>query len=315
MSLTIGVDIGGTKIAGGLVDATGAVLEKVKVDSPATDPDAIAAAVEDVVRRLRAERDDVTGIGVSAAGFVDAERSKVYFAPNIAWRDVHIKDQIETRTGLPVVVENDGNAAAWGEFSVGAAQDDTDDILLVTVGTGVGGGVVMDGHLYRGTFGVAGEIGHIRVEREGRLCGCGLHGCLEQYGSGSALVADTRAAVRDGASGAEGLLGQAGGDVERITGPMITLAAQAGDAFAQERLAVLGGWLGEGIASLVAVLDPGVVIIGGGVCEAGDLLLDPVRSSLEQNLTGHGHRPVADVRAATLGNDAGMIGAAQLARG
>ena len=313
MSFTIGVDIGGTKIAAGLVDEDGSVVEQAKVDSPATDTDAIAAAVEDVVRRLR-EGHDVAAVGVSAAGFVDARRASVMFAPNVSWRDVDLKGDLEKRTGLPVAVENDGNAAAWGEFAFGAAQDDSDDLLLVTVGTGVGGGVVMDGQLYRGTFGVAGEVGHIRIERNGRLCGCGLHGCLEQYGSGTALVSDTRAAVREVAEGAAALLEQAGGDVGRITGPMITLAAQAGDRFAQERLAVLGGWLGEGIATLVAVLDPGVIVIGGGVCVAGDLLLDPVRSTLEENLTGRGHRPVADVRAATLGNDAGMIGAAHLAR-
>ena len=246
---------------------------------------------------------------------MDARRASVMFAPNLSWRDVDLKADLEHRIGLPVVVENDGNAAAWGEFAFGAAQDDSDDLLLVTVGTGVGGGMVMDGQLYRGTFGVAGEVGHIRIERNGRLCGCGLHGCLEQYGSGTALVSDTRAAVRDGRRRrATALLEQAGGDVDRITGPMITVAAQAGDRFAQERLAVLGGWLGEGIASLVAVLDPGVIVIGGGVCVAGDLLLDPVRATLEENLTGRGHRPVADVRAATLGNDAGMIGAAHLAR-
>jgi glucokinase len=312
MSVTIGVDVGGTKIAAGVVDDSGRVVEQVKVTSPAQDPRAIEASIEDVVARLRAKH-EVESIGISAAAFVDARRATVLFAPNIAWRDVDLKADLEERIGLPVVVENDGNAAAWGEFAFGAAQDLSDDLLLVTVGTGVGGGVVMDGQLYRGTFGIAGEVGHIRVERGGRLCGCGLHGCLEQYGSGSALVSDTRTAATAAPDAASALIEQAGGNPDLITGPMITLAAQAGDAFARERLAVLGGWLGEGIASLVSVLDPGVIVIGGGVSEAGDLLLDPVRRSFEANLTGQGHRPVAEIRAATLGNDAGLIGVAHLA--
>ena len=211
-----------------------------------------------------------------------------------------------------MVVENDANAAAWGEFAFGAASD-ADDLLLVTVGTGVGGGIVLDGQLHRGTFGIAAEIGHLRVVREGRPCPCGNRGCWEQYASGSALVRDAQEAAAQ--SPEQRLSGRARrGRSEAITGPMITTAAQEGDAFAIERLAVLGMWLGEGIASLAAVLDPGVVVIGGGVSAAGDLLLDPVREHFRANLTGRSHRPELAIRAATLGNDAGLIGAADLAR-
>ena len=232
--------------------------------------------------------------------------------PNLSWRDEPLKADLERLTGLPVVVENDANAAAWGEFAFGAAAD-ADDLLLVTVGTGVGGGIVLDGRLHRGTFGIAAEIGHLRVVREGRLCPCGNHGCWEQYASGSALVRDTQEAARS-SEDAAALVERAGGDPGAITGPMITTAAQEGDPFAIERLAVLGMWLGEGIASLAAVLDPGVVVIGGGVSAAGDLLLDPIREHFRANLTGRGHRPELEIRAATLGNDAGLIGAADLAR-
>ena len=178
-----------------------------------------------------------------------------------------------------MVVENDANAAAWGEFSFGAGHD-VDDLLLVTVGTGIGGGIVLDGELYRGAFGVAAEIGHMRVVPDGLLCGCGNRGCFEQYASGSALVREARAAARAGALLARDLLDRAGGDPDQITGPLITEAARAGDPFAIELLATTGRWLGEGIASLTAVLDPAVVVIGGGVSEAGDLLLDPVRRRL-----------------------------------
>jgi glucokinase len=312
MSLACGIDVGGTKISGGVVDEHGAVLEELRVVSPATDVEAIEDAITSLVTQLR-ERHDIAAVGVGAAGYVDKARAVVMFAPNIAWRDVNLKAELEERIHLPVVVENDANAAAWGEFTYGAGHD-VDDLLLVTVGTGVGGGVVLDGELYRGAFGVGAEIGHMRVVPDGILCGCGNRGCLEQYGSGSALVREVRAAARGGSLLAAGLLDRAGGDADQITGPLVTDAARDGDAFAVEQLAVLGRWLGEGIASLTAVLDPAVVVLGGGVSEAGDLLLAPVRAAFASQLTGRGHRPVLDIRRARLGNRAGLIGAADLAR-
>jgi glucokinase len=312
VSLACGIDVGGTKISGGVVDEAGAVLEELRVESPATDVEAIEDAITSLVTQLR-DRHDIAAVGVGAAGYVDKARAVVMFAPNIAWRDVNLKAELEERIHLPVVVENDANAAAWGEFTYGAGHD-VDDLLLVTVGTGVGGGVVLDGELYRGAFGVGAEIGHMRVVPDGILCGCGNRGCLEQYGSGTALVREVRAAARGGSLLAADLLQRAGGDPDRITGPLVTEAAHDGDPFAVEQLAVLGRWLGEGIASLTAVLDPAVVVLGGGVSEAGDLLLDPVRAAFASQLTGRGHRPVLDIRRARLGNRAGLIGAADLAR-
>ncbi|MGA8845626.1 MAG: ROK family glucokinase [Nocardioides sp.] len=308
--LTCGVDIGGTKIAGAIVNEQGEILDEHRVESPADDAAAVEDAVAELVNEL-ASRHEVTAVGIGAAGYVDATRSVVMFAPNIAWRDEDLSTEIGDRVGLPVVVENDANAAAWGEFVFGAAAD-VDDMLMITVGTGVGGGIVASGELYRGAFGAAAEIGHLRVVRGGRLCGCGNFGCLEQYASGSALVKDARAQART--PEAADLLARAGGDVLAIDGPLITAAAAEGDAFALARLHELGTWLGEAIASLAAVLDPGAVVIGGGVSEAGDLLLDPVREAFVGELTGRGHRPFLEVRAASLGNKAGVIGAADLAR-
>lgn len=312
MSLTIGVDVGGTKIAGGLVDEDGTVLEKVKVESPAEDPAAIVESITAMVTRLRGDH-EVAGIGISAAGFIDAARSTVLFAPNLAWRDEDLKQRLESSCGTSVVVENDGNSAAWGEFTYGAAVD-ADDLLMVAVGTGVGGGIVVDGQLYRGGFGIAGEIGHIRVERQGRQCGCGQLGCLEQYGSGTALEEQTRIAAAADPESAAALIDAAGGSADAIEGPMVTEAAQAGDPFSIARLAELGQWLGEGCAQLAAIVDPGVIVLGGGVGAAADLLLGPMRTAYAANLTGSGHRPVAELRLATLGNTAGLIGAADLAR-
>ncbi|MGC4112385.1 MAG: ROK family glucokinase [Nocardioides sp.] len=312
MSLACGIDVGGTKIAGGVVDENGTVVEELRVESPATDAHAIEAAIEQLVTELRT-RHPIDAVGVGAAGYIDKSRAVVLFAPNLAWRDLDLKSDLEHRLDLPVVIENDANAAAWGEFQYGAGHD-VDDLLLVTVGTGVGGGVVLDGSLYRGAFGVGAEIGHMRVVPDGLLCGCGNRGCFEMYASGSALVREARAAARAGSLLAADLVARAGGDPGAITGPLVTEAARDGDTFAIEQLSSLGRWLGEGIASLTAVLDPAVVVIGGGVSAADELLLGPARAAFAAQLTGRGHRPTLEIRKARLGNHAGLIGAADLTR-
>jgi glucokinase len=312
VGLTIGVDVGGTKIAAGVVDEAGKVLDERRTESPADSAHEIERTIAALVGELRQGR-EITAVGIGAAAFVDRDRARVLFAPNLAWRDLDLKADLEALVELPVVIENDANAAAWGEFRFGAAAD-ADDLLLVTVGTGVGGGVVIDGSLFRGAFGVGGEIGHVRVVRDGIECGCGNLGCLEAYGSGTALVRSAReAAVADPAAAAA-VLALAGGDADAIEGRMISEAAASGDTFSVDQLAQLGTWLGEGIATMAAVLDPGVVALGGGVSAAGDLLLAPTRAAYQAHLTGRGHRPEADFRLATLGNRAGLIGAADLAR-
>ncbi|HEU0040884.1 MAG TPA: ROK family glucokinase [Jiangellaceae bacterium] len=312
MALTIGVDVGGTKIAAGVVDEHGQVLATVRRQTPTHDPKATELAIVEMIAELSAAH-DVTGVGIGAAGFVDAARATVLFAPNVAWRSEPLKHDIESQVLIPVVVENDANAAAWGEFQFGAGRD-VDDLLLVTVGTGVGGGLVLDSSLYRGGFGLAGEIGHMRVMPGGHMCGCGNRGCWEQYASGSALVREAREVARSGSPQAADLLARAEGDAAAIRGPLITESAQAGDGFAIELLAEVGRWLGEGIATLAATLDPTMVVIGGGVSEAGDLLVEPAVQAFRSTLTGRRNRPELEITLATLGNSAGVVGAADLAR-
>lgn len=312
MSLAIGVDIGGTKIAAGLVSEDGKIVESARHETPATEPTEIAPMVAELVERLRGDR-EIVGVGIGAAGFIDAARQTVLFAPNIDWVDEPLAAQVRHRVDLPVIVENDANAAAWGEFRFGAGED-TDDLLLVTVGTGIGGGIVHDGQLFRGGFGVAAEIGHMRVVRGGILCGCGQRGCWEQYGSGRALVREARERVTSVDPRAAGLAAIVGGDPTLITGPMVTELAQQGDALALELLTDVGHWIGEGIATLCTILDPRVVAIGGGVAAAGELLLAPIQESFDQFLSAYDHRPIAALRLAALGNQAGLIGAADLAR-
>ncbi len=312
MTRTIGVDVGGTKIAAGVVEADGTIVDEARRDSPATSQPAIVEAIVDIIDEL-GKRHEVEAAGVGAAGFIDAARSTVLFAPNLAWRDAPLKRDVEAKVSMPVVVENDANAAAWGEFTFGAAAD-VDDMIFLTIGTGLGGGLVLDDELYRGAYGIGGEVGHLRVVPDGHLCGCGNKGCWEQYASGSALVREAREFAKSGSPQASRLLELAGGRYQDIDGPMVTKAASEGDGAAVELLEDLGRWLGEGIATLAAVLDPAVVVIGGGVSAAGDLLIEPARRAFARNLTGRGHRPQLEMRLATLGTEAGIIGAADLAR-
>jgi glucokinase len=202
---------------------------------------------------------------------------------------------------------------AWGEARFGAGRGE-DFLVCVTLGTGIGGGIIVDGRLYRGRFGIGGEFGHFRVVPDGRRCGCGNRGCWEQYASGNALVAEARDLARVSPALAGRLLELGDGSPEGISGPEVTQAAREGDKAALECFGSVAEWVGQGLADLAAVLDPGAFIIGGGLSEAGDLLLDPTRVAFEHALTGRGHRPFADIRIAELGPDAGIVGAADLAR-
>ncbi|MFB9837380.1 ROK family protein [Actinoallomurus acaciae] len=204
MTLTIGVDVGGTKVAAGVVDDHGRIVEKLRRPTPSTSPHETAAVIAEVVDILKGKFDEVEAVGLGAAGFVDESRSMVLFAPNLAWRDEPLKKKVESQVGLPVIVENDANATAWGEAKFGAGRGE-DHIVLITLGTGIGGGLIMDGDLYRGRFGIGGEFGHFRVVPDGRRCGCGNRGCWEQYASGNALVAEALVLLE--ASGVDGRTG------------------------------------------------------------------------------------------------------------
>jgi glucokinase len=312
MGLTIGVDVGGSTVAAGVVDEQGIVLATAVRDTPSDDPGRTEDVIVEVVGELAASR-EVEAVGVGAAGFVDAERSTVLFAPNLAWRDEPLRAAIEGRCGLPVVIENDANAAAWAEVRFGAGRDE-DHVVVLTVGTGIGGGIVLGGRLLRGRFGVAGEIGHINIVPDGRRCGCGLEGCWEQYASGRALVQEAQELAEASPAMARDLLALAGGEPGMITGPMVTQAAQAGDVAALRCFDVVGTWLGRGLAQLAAVLDPGLFVLGGGVSAAGELLRGPAGRAFLQHLTARGHRPHAELRIAELGPEAGIVGAGDLAR-
>jgi glucokinase len=272
----------------------------------------VEETIAEVVAELRREH-DVVAVGIGAAGFVDADRARVLFAPHLAWRNEPLRDRVHEAVGLPVVVENDANAAAWAEWRFGAGRQQN-QLVCVTLGTGIGGGIISDGTVQRGRFGTAGEFGHMIVVPDGHRCECGNRGCLEQYASGNVLGREARELARAGSPVTVPLMERVGGDVDALVGPVITQAAREGDPCAIELFEEVGRWLGIGLANLAAALDPGMFVIGGGVSDAGELLLRPARESFRRILTGRGFRPEPTIVKAALGPEAGLVGAADLAR-
>lgn len=314
MVLAVGIDIGGTKILGGLVDESGRVLHELRVPSPAQDPAALIGAVVKLIQDLKdlAGGQYLVGAGVAGAGFIDAEQSTVLYAPNLNWRNEPLQQKLNALLDLPVVIENDANAAGWAEYKFGAGRG-SKDMIMLTLGTGVGGAVIADYKLRRGGFGIAGELGHVRVVQDGRLCGCGMRGCVEQYSSGTAVLkAAKKLAQSDGPAGARlRELQHLNGE---LTGHEVFQAMLEGDRAAIGLLQDAASYLGQAIGTMVAVLDPQVVVIGGGLSETGDLILDPIKEAYLRNLPARGYRPELEVKIASFSNQAGVIGAADLAR-
>lgn len=310
----LGIDIGGTKVAGGVVASDGVVLATARRATPGASVADTEDAIVAVVEELAAGHDgELVGVGVGAAGWFDRTGDTVLFSPHLAWRHSTLRRDLAARLERPLWVGNDADAAAWAEYRYGAARG-ADLALMITLGTGIGGGIVLDGRLRRGSHGVAGEWGHMRVVPDGRLCACGNRGCWEQYASGTALAQAAREVASTSRATAAGLLERVGGDPEALTGEVVAAAASDGDALALELVTDVGQWLGQGIADLAAILDPGVIVIGGGVSRLGELVLAPARERLDRSLPGRGFRPGPRVVAAELGPEAGLIGAADLVR-
>lgn len=311
--LTVGVDVGGTKVLAGVVDGHGRVLDRRRRSTPVQSAAAVEDTIVDLVGSFRRDH-DIVAVGVGAAALVDTHRAMVVFSPHLAWRDEPMQQALTDRLALPVMVDNDANTAALAEARFGAGAGHR-FLVCVTIGTGVGGGIVLDGDLYHGAHGMAGELGHLQVVPDGRLCACGNRGCWEQYASGSTLVREARELLATDSPLAHGLRRRAEADPDGLSGPLITRAAQEGDALAGELLADLGRWLGVGLANIAAALDPGCIVVGGGVSEAGELLLGPTRAAFSRQLVGRGHRPEPPIVGAALGADAGFVGASVLPRG
>ncbi len=305
--VSIGLDVGGTKIAAGVVSG-GTVLDRLEQPTPASGSSAVETMFE-LIDALRQRHRGAEAIGVGAAGMVEWPAGYIRWAPNNAYHDLPLRRLLEEATGLPAVVDNDANAAAWAEARYGAGAGRR-NVLVVTVGTGIGGGFILDDRLFRGSTGVGGEFGHITVAADGPVCGCGNRGCLEAVASGTALGRLGRAAAEASPGGAIATLA---GGTERVTGEVVFAAAKAGDPAAIELFDQLGGWLGIGLGSLVTLLDPEIVVIGGGLIATGELLLAPTRLALPAHTFARDMRLLPPVVAANLGAGAGLIGAADLA--
>jgi glucokinase len=304
----VGVDIGGTKTAALRLSSAGEVLDRSVRGSNADEAEQSLEAVELAVADVRTP--DVVAIGVAAAGLIDVGRGEIVFSPNFAWRNVPLGERLRQRFGLPVTMDNDATAAAWGEVRLGAARG-ARHALMVTIGTGIGGGIVFEGTVMRGAHGYAGEIGHIVVEPGGPVCGCGNRGCWEQVASGQALEREGVEALASDPTSAIARL--ADGDPARVTGELVVRAAAEGDAVAIGIVRAVGLRLGEGIGGLVNVLDPEIVVVGGGVAAVGEPLLGPAREAYLGTVEGRSARPDVPIVPAALGNDAGAIGAGFLA--
>lgn len=310
-ALTIGIDVGGTSIRAAVVDAQGEVLDSLQSPTPTSAP-ALENGLDRAVREL-ARRHRIGAVGLAVAGFVTPDRTTVRFAPHLPWVEAPVGRDLSERLGLPVILEHDANAAAWAEHRFGAAAGGG-NVVMLAIGTGIGAALLTDGRLYRGSHGVAPELGHIQVVPGGRACACGKRGCWERYCSGTALV-DTAIELLAADPDASTVLARdVAADPGSLTGRRIAGAAQDGDPLALQTMRDFAWWLGVGLALIGDVYDPDLIVIAGGVAGSAPLFLDGAREHYAALATGTGHRPLARIRPTQLGAAAGMIGAAELAR-
>jgi len=312
-SLTIGIDIGGTKVLGGVVDASGKIIESARRVTPAAGGKELIATIVELIKELSVKH-EIAGIGICVAALISADQGTIVGAPNIAnLSELNFVAEIKKVFDLPVIAENDANAAMWAEYKFGSAKG-FNPVMFFIIGTGMGGGLVIDGKLFRGANGIGAEFGHMIVQPKGILCGCGAHGCIEQYASGSALMRYAKDAITADPIAGKALLDAAGG-INNLTGEILTEAAKNGDQLAISAFNKQADWLGSACASYTLLLDPQAIVVGGGVVQAGELFLAPVRAAMEKYMPFAGTHLLPKVIAAKFGNDAGVIGAADLVRG
>jgi len=313
-ALTIGIDIGGTKVLGGVVDSAGKVIDSARRVTPIAGGLELIKTVIDLIKEFQ-HKHDVAGVGISVAALISSDQGTIVGAPNIAnLSELNFVNEIKREINLPVIAENDANAAMWAEYKFGNAKD-LNPVMFFIIGTGMGGGLVIDGKLFRGAHGIGAEFGHMIVQPQGLKCGCGTQGCIEQYASGTALMRYAKEAIESDPQKGKKLLELAGGNLSELTGAILTGAAKNGDEIAIAAFNKQADWLGAACASYALLLDPQAIVVGGGVVDAGELFLEPVRKAMFSYMPFGQSHPLPKIIAAKFGNDAGLIGAADLVRG
>ena len=312
--LTIGIDIGGTKVLGGVVDSTGKIIDSARRVTPVAGGKELITTMIEVVKEFKSKH-EVAGVGISIAALISADQGTVVGAPNIAnLSKLNFVAELKKEFNIPIIAENDANAAMWAEYKFGAARG-FNPVMFFIIGTGMGGGLVIDGKLFRGSNGIGAEFGHMIVQQNGVLCGCGTKGCIEQYASGSALMRYAKEGITANPAKGKVVLDLAGGSVAGLTGAILTKAALTGDELAIAAFKQQADWLGSACASFSLILNPAAIVIGGGVVDAGELFLAPVREAMDRYMPFAGTHKPPKIIAAKFGNDAGLIGAADLVRG
>ncbi|MGO3325493.1 ROK family protein [Gordonia sp. (in: high G+C Gram-positive bacteria)] len=309
--LTVGIDIGGTSVRACVVDPTGRILDTLRTATPATT-DAVEHCLDRLVGELR-DRWAIGAVGLAIAGFLTPDRSVVRFSPHLAWEEAAVAADMSARIGMPVFAEHDANAAAVAELHFGAAARGHNTLVLA-IGTGIGAGLILGGEIYRGSFGVAPELGHLRVVPDGRPCACGKRGCWERYCSGTALVDTAVELIASQRFPRSALAAESDADPGSLTGRRVAAAAADGDPVGVAAYADLARWLGVGLGMIADVFDPDLIVLAGGVGAASGLFLDDAREHYTAAVTGAGHRHLARIRGTQLGETAGVIGAAEVAR-
>jgi glucokinase len=313
--LVLGIDLGGTKILSAVSDSEGKMLSRDHSITPAVKGTeaVIQSITESVHRALEQASVDISeldAVGVGVPGLASPETGILFTSPNLpGWRDVPVRDILERKLGKKTFLINDANAAALGELHFGAARG-AHDFIYVTISTGIGGGIVIDGDIYTGTLGAAGEVGHMTIDDKGPLCNCGNRGCWETLASGTALAREARHRIKQGVK--TRILDYADGDIEEVTAQVIHAAAVHGDSLAKELITQTGYYVGVGLANLINIFNPELIVIGGGLANIGDMLLGPAYEVAEERAFGPALRAVR-LAPAELGRDSGVLGAAVFA--
>ena len=309
-----GIDIGGTGVKSGIVDDKGKIIIKSSIPtSRSLDYKVIVKDIAEQLKKLCADSgialSEISAIGIGCPGAINSKKGTVDYSNNLRWENVPLLSELKKYIDLPSAVSNDANVAALGETIFGAGKEFSDTVFI-TLGTGVGGGVVIDGKLFEGNESKGTELGHIVIVRDGELCTCGRRGCLEAYASATALIRDTKVAMKKDKRSK--MWDYVNGDIDKVDGKVAFECSKMGDYSAKKVVDDYLNYLGEGLCNFVNIFRPQAIILGGGVCAQGEYLTAPLKQFLKTYSYGGEHSPEVKLLIASLGNDAGLIGAASL---